>query len=211
MQHSAWKVQGRYRNTKERDSVPAKVCVRKEEPYGRRTGSTRLWAVLNTATYNGVTLGTQNDDGYVLDGTYQGEEVRASDAYGMTLVEAIYRGLNWRLRFRGLEFNRAGMLTAIQAFGASGNTQTTFTPTLANIGDRYSTFAKSLVLTAVLGSYPPTMPATLTALSAIVAPQSNVQYLMTSKVREAPFEMVLLPYSSVISSSNNISTSFTTT
>ena len=95
--------------------------------------------------------------------------------------------------------------------GASGNAATTFTPTLANVGDRMSKFAQTLVLTSVLGAYPPTMPATLTALSAIVAPQSNVEFLMTSKVREAPFELVLLPYSAVVSSSNNISTSFTTT
>lgn len=161
--------------------------------------------------YNGASLGTQNDDGYVLVGAYTGQEVNASDAYGMTLVEAIWRGLNWRLRFRGLEFNKPGILSAMQAFGSSGAAATTFTPTLASVGDRYSRFSQALVLTAILGAYPPTMPATLTALSAIVAPQSNVEYLMTSKVREAPFEFVLLPYSAVISSSNNISTSFTTT
>ena len=163
-----------------------------------------------TGTWNGSSLGTQNDDGFVLLGTYQGQEINASDAYGMTLVEAIWRGLNWRLRFRGLEFNKGGILSAIQAMGASGNMATTFTPTLANVGDRMSKFAQSLVLTAVLAN-PPTMPATLTALSAIVAPQSSVEFLMTSKMREAPFEMVLLPYSAVISSANNISTSFTTT
>lgn len=164
-----------------------------------------------TATWNGSTLGTQNDDGFVLQGTYQGQEVNQSDAYGMTLVEAIWRGLNWKMRFRGLEFNKAGMLNAIQAFGASGAVTTTFTPTLQSIGDRFTKFAQSLVLTAILGAYPPTMPATLTALSAIVAPQSNVEYLMTSKVREAPFEMALLPYSAVVSSANIVATSFTTT
>jgi len=164
-----------------------------------------------TATWNGFTLGTQNDDGYVLNGTYQGQEINQSDAYGMTLVEAIWRGLNWRMRFRGLEFNKTGILASIQAFGSSGVPSTTFTPTLQSVGDRYSKFAQALVLTSILGAYPPTMPATLTALNAIVAPQSNVEYLMTSKVREAPFEMVLLPYSSVVSSNNNVSTSFTTT
>lgn len=164
-----------------------------------------------TGTYNGSSLGTQNDDGFALLGTYQGQEINASDAYGMALVEAIWRGLNWRLRFRGLEFNKPGLLTAIQAMGASGNMATTLTPTLANVGDRMSKFAQTLVLTAVLGAYPPSMPATLTALSAIVAPQSSVEFLLTSKMREAPFEMVLLPYSAVISSTNNISTSFTTT
>lgn len=162
-------------------------------------------------TYAGSALGTQGDDGFVLMGQYTGQEINASDAYGMTLVEAIWRGLNWRLRFRGLEFNKPGMLQAIQAFGASGNANSTFTPTLANVGDRYTRFAQTLLLTSILGSYPPTMPATLTALSAIIAPQSNVEFMMTSKMREAPLEMVLLPYSAVVSSSNVISTSFTTT
>src|SRR3954466_7747154 len=119
-----------------------------------------------TATWNQFTLGTQNDDGYILAGTYRGEEVNQSDAYGMTLVEAIWRGLNWRLRFRGLEFNKTGILAAIQAFGSTGAPSTTFTPTLANVGDRYSRFAQPLVLTAILGN-PPTMPQTLTATNAI--------------------------------------------
>ena len=162
-----------------------------------------------TATWNAFTLGTQNDDGYVLAGTFHGQEINASDAFGMTLVEAIYRGLSWRLRFRGLEFNRTGILASLQAFGSTGAPSTTFTPTLANIGNRYSAFAKPLVLTAVLGN-PPTTPQTLTATNAIVAPQSNVEYLMTSKVREAPFEFVLLPYLATVDSlSPNLS--FTTT
>lgn len=163
-----------------------------------------------TATWNAFTLGTQNDDGFILAGTFQGQEVNASDAYGMTLVEAIWRGLNWRLRFRGLEFNKTGILAALQAFGSTGAPSTTFTPTLANIGDRYSRFGQALVLTAILGN-PPTFVQTLTALTAIVAPQSNVEYLMTSKVREAPFEMVLLPYSATIGSLTNQNVSFTTT
>ncbi len=164
-----------------------------------------------TATWNGYLLGTQNDDGFVLTGSYQGQEVNASDAYGMTLVEAIHRGINWRLRLRGLEWNKPGILASMQAFGSSGNPDTTFTPTLANIGNRYTAFAQTLVMNAILGAYPPTIPRTLTASSAIVAPQSNVEYLMTSKVREAPFEMVLLPYASAIGSAPLPNVSFTTT
>lgn len=162
-----------------------------------------------TGTWNAFALGTQHDDGYVLHGTYQGQEVNASDAYGMTLVEAIWRGLNWRLRFRGLEFNKPGILAAMQAFGSTGAPSTTFTPILANVGDRYSRFGQPLVLTAILGN-PPTFVQTLTAASAIVAPQSNVEYLMTSKVREAPFEMVLLPYQAVVASLT-VNLSFSTT
>lgn len=163
-----------------------------------------------TATWNAFTLGTQDDDGFILAGTYQGQEVNASDAYGMTLVEAIYRGLNWRLRFRSLEFNKAGVLASRQAFGSTGAPSTTFTPNLGNIGNRFSLFANPLVLTAILGN-PPTMPQTLTANGAIVAPQCNTEYLMTSKMREAPFEMVLLPYEATVGSLANQKISFTTT
>jgi hypothetical protein len=153
-------------------------------------------------TYNGLALGTQNDDGFVLRGTYQGQEIAQSDAYGMTLVEAIYRGINWRLQFKGLEFNRPGMLTAMQVFGAFGASATTFSPTLGRIGDRYTKFSAPLVLNSILGAYPPTMPASLTALGAVVAPQSNIEVMMTSKMREAPLEMVLFPYAYAGSSVN---------
>ena len=162
-----------------------------------------------TATWNAFTLGTQNDDGYVLTGTYQGQEVNMSDAYGMTLVEAIWRGLNWKLRFRGLEFNKTGILASMQAFGSTGAPSTTFTPILANIGDRYTRFAQALVLTAILAN-PPTFVQTLTANNSIVSHQSNVEYLLTSKVREAPFEMVLLPYSATVGSLT-VNVPFTTT
>lgn len=163
-----------------------------------------------TGTWGGSVLGTQNDDGFVLAGTFQGQEVSQSDAYGMTLVEAIWRGLNWKMRFRGLEFNRPGILASLQAFGSTGAPGTTFTPILANIGDRYSKYGQALVLTAILGN-PPTFVQSLTALNAIVTPQSNVEYMMTSKVREAPFEMVLLPYSATVGSLTNQNVSFTTT
>jgi len=162
-----------------------------------------------TGTWDGFALGTQNDDGFILTGTYQGQEINASDAYGMTLVEAIWRGLNWRMRFRGLEWNKPGILAAINSFGSSGASQSTVTPTLSNVGDRWSKYANSLVLTAILGN-PPTIPQTLTSLNATIAPQSNIESMLTSKMREAPLEMVMLPYS-VSGSGGNVNVSFTTT
>lgn len=166
-------------------------------------------------TYGGFALGTQNDDGFALLGTWQGQEINASDAFGMTLVEAIYRGINWRMRFRGLEFNRTGMLFAMQIFGSTGSATATFTPHIgsnlvaAGIGDRWSKSAQPLVLTAILAN-PPTMPQTLTATNAAVAPQHNTELLMTSKMREVPFEMVLLPYQAVVGSLT-VNLAFTTT
>lgn len=163
-----------------------------------------------TGTWAGYSLGTQNDDGYVLMGSFQGQEVNASDAYGMTLVEAIWRGLNWKLRLRGLEFNKPGILASLQAFGSTGAPTTTFTPSLANVGARFSAFAQALVLTAILGN-PPCFVQSLTAVNAIMSPQLNTEYLMTSKVREAPFEFTLLPYAATIGSLANQNVAFTTT
>lgn len=163
-----------------------------------------------TGTWNAFALGTQNDDGYVLSGQYAAQEINQSDAYGMTLVEAIYRGINWKFRFRGLEFNRPGILAIIQMFGSTGAPSTTFTPTLGVVGQRYSLAAQALVLTAVLPN-PPTFVQTLTALNAVVAPQTNMEQMLTSKVREAPLEMVLLPYSTTVGSLTNQNVAFTTT
>lgn len=143
-----------------------------------------------------------SDDGYQLRCTIQGQEIDASDAYGMTLVEGIYRGQNWRVQIRGLEWNKTGLLASLQAFGMSG-ANTTLTPTLANIGERYSKYAQAMVLTAILGN-PPSTPQTLTASSAIIAPQSVTDFNITSKMREMPIEYVLLPYTSATSGVGNV-------
>lgn len=150
-------------------------------------------------TWNSLPLGTQNDDGYVISAQHQGQEINASDAYGMTLVEAIWRGMNWRLRLRGLEFNKTGLLSLLQSFGQTG-ANTTMTPQLFAVGDRWSAYGKVLLLNAILASYPGTMPSTLTANSACLAPGQTTEFMMTSKMREMPIEMVLLPYQATVGS-----------
>lgn len=150
------------------------------------------------AVWNALPMGTQQDDGFVVSAQHQGQEINATDAYGMTLVESIWRGMNWRLRLRGLEFNKTGLLSLLQMFGQTG-ANTTLTPQLTAIGDRWSNYCKTLLLTAILGN-PPTMPQTLTALTAGLAPGQMTEFMMTSKMREAPIEMVLLPYSAVVGS-----------
>ena len=149
-------------------------------------------------TWNALALGTTNDDGYSLSCTIQGQEVNASDAYGQTLVEGIYRGQNWRCQIEGLEWNRAGLLDSLNAFGRTGASGT-FTPQLTAVGDKYSTYAKVLLLDSILGS-PPTTPDTLTASNAIIAPQSRTAFDMTSKMRVMPIEYVFLPYQATVGS-----------
>lgn len=148
-----------------------------------------------TATFNSLPLGTQNDDGFQLSCTIQGQEVNQTDAYGMTLTEAIYRGQNWRLQFRGLEWDKTGLLAIAQMFGA--RVAGSLTPILTNIGDKWTTYCKTLVLTAILGN-PPSVPQSLTAATAGIAPNSQFAFNMTSKLREFPLELVLIPYSADI-------------
>lgn len=158
--------------------------------------------------WNALPLGVQNDDGYVLSVQHQGQEINATDAYGMTLVEAIWRGMNWRCRLRGLEANKSGLNTLLQMFGMTG-ANTTLTPQLTAIGDRWSNYCKTLLLTAILGN-PPTHPQTLTALSAGVAPGQTTESMMTSKMKEVPIELVFLPYATTVGSATVI-VPFTTT
>lgn len=150
-------------------------------------------------TWNAFPLGVQHDDGYEISCTMQGQEVNETDAYGMTLTEAIWRGFNWRARFRGLEW-KSGLLAILKMFGTTGTANDgLLNPQLINIGDRWTKYCQVLLLTAILAN-PPTTPQTLSATNAGIAPQSESAFLMTSKVRELPIEMVLIPYSTTVGS-----------
>ena len=159
-------------------------------------------------TWNALGLGVQNDDGFVLSVQHQGQEVNATDTYGLTLVEAIWRGMNWRCRLRGVEANKPGLMSLLQMFGMVG-ANTTLSPLLTAIGDRWSNYCKTLLLTAILGN-PPTSPLTLTASSAGLAPGQTTEMLMTSKMKEVPIDMVFLPYLTA-NGSSTIIVPFTTT
>ncbi len=161
-----------------------------------------------TGLWNALPLGVQNDDGFELQATLAGQEVNLTDQYGMTLVEAIWRGQNWRVRFRGLEFDKTGLLAILQMFGMSGAARS-LTPTLGVIGDRWTKYCKTLLLTSILAD-PPAFPNTITALSSGFAPNTNMNTLITSKVREMPLELCLLPYSTTVGSVTTI-TPFTST
>lgn len=144
-------------------------------------------------------IGICSDDGYQLSCTFTGQEINATDAYGQTLIEGIQRGQNWRNIFRGLEWNRAGLLNGLQVFGYNGFfPANNILPILQNIGDRWSKYMGTMVLTAILGN-PPSVPQTLTALLAGVGPNSQTNFNLTSKMREMPFDFVYLPYSQTVS------------
>lgn len=151
-------------------------------------------------------IGTLSDDGYEMRVTLPGQEIAETDAWGLTLVEAITRGQNWRLLLRGLEWT-AALIGMVKMFGTTGLlSDGLLTPSLntpRTVGDRWTKYANTLTLTAILGN-PPTTPSSLTALNAAFAPNTTSAFLMTSKMRELPIEMVLFPYQTVITSTTVI-------
>jgi hypothetical protein len=114
--------------------------------------------------------------------------------------------------FRGLEWAKAGMLSAHQMFGyttsslatAATNLNPTLSPFAAtpivNVGDAAaaSAYAKVLLLTAIL---PNTIciPTTLSASFAALSANFQASYNLTSKLRELPLEFSLIPYTTTIS------------
>jgi hypothetical protein len=155
-------------------------------------------------TWHAFPLGTLSDDGYEISATVQGQEVNETDAFGMTLVEAIYRGANWECRLRGLEWKQ-GLLDSWQMFGQTA--PNTLQPTLSNIGDRWTKFCNPMVLTSILGN-PPCSPQSLTATNAGIKPNSQAAFNSTSKVKELPLTYVFIPYAT---GSPAVNVPFTTT
>lgn len=135
-------------------------------------------------------LGIMTDDGYILQAVTKAQEINETDAWGLTLLDFVTRGVDWRCRLTGKEWKES-LLDILQQFGIVPGE--TFSPTLDNIGDLASNFAQTLLLTATLND-PPTSPQTLTASYASLSPSNTSDMLLTSKVRDLPLEMVLLPY-----------------
>ena len=146
-----------------------------------------------TATFAAVALGIMDDNGFELSFTPQGQDINDTDQFGMSLIEGIYRGANVRIRFRAKEWT-TGVQNLIHTFGAKA----TATPAwkMGVIGRKYTDIAGVLILTATAGTPAAASPATFTASSALLSPNTNLSFLFTSKLREVAFEMILLPYTS---------------
>ena len=155
-----------------------------------------------TGTWNSNALGVLSDDGFEIGMSLKAQPFDQSDAWGLTMVEAIYRGQDWTVRLVGREW-KAALLNIFLAFGQVGTG--TLTPHLGFIGDLFTTYAKSLVLTRALTT--PT-PATLTATQSVLSPNNRSTFNLTSKIRELPLELSLIPYSVTISASPYSNTAY---
>ncbi len=149
-----------------------------------------------TGVYNSASLGILDESGYVLSFQPKGQDIDSTDQFGMTLIEGLWLGGSWRVRFRTKEWN-TGMQGAFQVYGAAS---TTPAPSFALgiIGRKYSAISLALVLTATTGTPAASSPASLTASQALLAPNSNLDINFTSRLREVPIEMICLPYAQTI-------------
>lgn len=141
-------------------------------------------------------LGLLTDDGWELSWQAFSEEVRNTDGYARTLLDLIYQGADWRFRARFKEYSAAVMNLAWPWGKATGNLAPVLSNTTSTIGRRGTDVAGSLVLTATANTPAAGNPATLTCGFTILSPNNNFSMNFTSRVREVPAELVLLPYAS---------------
>lgn len=143
-----------------------------------------------TATYNSGDVGIM-EDGYGLSFQHKKELIQRTDAYGDSVLDGIYRGLDAFIEMTMLEYTNATllMLEPWDAFTATGNTSLA----LASIGELDFDNAKSLVLTAAAGTPAATKPATMTATKVIVQEGFDFREMLGPTHRKLPFRGRMLP------------------
>lgn len=141
-----------------------------------------------TAVKNSVSLG-MTQEGFTNTLTPSQELINASDAYGDSIVDWVYRGGNMFIDYIAKEYI-AENIAAIWPYGARGVLSDTSTP----IARLASAIADALVLSAVANTPAAATPATHTANLTIVAPNFDVRTLFDAKLRQLPIRLQYLPY-----------------
>lgn len=136
-----------------------------------------------SGTYNAVALGIQ-ENGFELQFEPHEKLVNQSDAYGETIIDALYTGADHYLQFTGLSYG-AGMTAPMWPFGTLG--------VMGIIGRLHSALAMPIVLTATAGTPAATAPATLTGPKSLLAANANPKLLFTTEVRKVPIRLRLHP------------------
>ena len=153
-----------------------------------------------SGTYNSNDVGITRD-GYRLFKDSAWEEISETDAFGMSLLDGVYRGGRCSIQFDSKAY-KTGSIAAFWPWGSLGVLATAAAP----IARLASAVAAATVLTDVDNTPAAGSPATLTASLSILAPNQNADLLFSSRVREVPVRLSLLP-----STSTGTTTWFTTT
>lgn len=138
-------------------------------------------------TYNSVDVGI-TEDGYRIQQDSSAFPVNNTDAYGDSMIDFIYRGGNAFMIYNSIAY-KAGAITPFWPWGTLGVMFTSAAP----LGRLASAVAAAMVITAVANTPAAAAPASVTAPLAILAPNSNLELLYTSKLRTVPTRLQLLP------------------
>lgn len=129
------------------------------------------------------------------------EDIGESDAYGLTVIDSVWRGISGVfLQFESLAY-KAGSLAAFWPYGgelaSAGVLGVLVNPgvagTKAPIGILASDHARSMVLTATAGTPAASSPATLTASKSLLAKNNNGRLVFNSTLRKVPVRFRLYP------------------
>lgn len=124
------------------------------------------------------------ESGYEVIFVPKAELIAESDAYGQSLIEFIFRGIDVSVLLNSLEY-KTGTIAAAWPWGALG--------TAGVIGRLGSAISSSLVLTSTASTPAASTPASLTAGRSILSPGYNLSLLFNSKLRKVPIRFDVLP------------------
>lgn len=132
-----------------------------------------------SSTYGGSTLGI-TQTGYDLIFAPQYERIDESDAWGLTLIDLVYRGVRSQLVCRALEAAAAGMQGAIWPWNASFGTL----GTIARMSV-VSSLTSAIVLTSTAGTPAANSPASLSISRAQIT-EDSLALTYNSTLRRVP-------------------------
>jgi hypothetical protein len=140
-----------------------------------------------TVTWNSVALGIMQGDAGLptIEHSYVEEPIANTDAYGKTVIDGVYQGVNVFASMTCMEY-RAGSIAAWWPFSTLGR--------LGVIGRLLYDMSSPLVLTAIAGTPAAASPATLTASKTILAAGFGTRLLFGPTVRTVPLRFRLYPY-----------------
>lgn len=148
--------------------------------------------------YNLIDVGI-TELGYDVTLETRWEEISETDAFGLSLIDGIFRGGMCTIQFDSRAY-KAGSVAPFWPWGgnrAAGVLGTLINPVavapLSPIGSLVSDVAKSFVLTSTAGTPAAASPATLSATKAILAPNFPGRLLFNSKLRNVPVRLMFLP------------------
>lgn len=150
-----------------------------------------------SGTLGAVDLGITGK-GYELQCDFELDDVGESDAYGMTVIDGIFRGGQCHFQMECLAY-KAGGIAAFWPWGgalaAAGVIGILVNPGVGNvpIGVLASDHARSLVLTSTAGTPAVATPATVTATKCLIAKNNNGRLLFNSQLRTVPIRFRSYP------------------